>query len=347
MKKVAVLTAGGDCPGLNAVIRAIVHRFHDAGGEVVGLRLGYQGLAERAFLPLPLAAVSGFLTRGGTMLGTSAFDPTREPEGVERCRAALADEGIDAIIAIGGDHTMHISRKLVTEHGLPVVGVPKTIDNDIVGTDWTFGFDTAVHVATEAIDRLRTTAASHDRIIVLEVMGADAGWIAVHAGMAGGADAILIPELSLTVADIAAAIRKRHARGKRFSIVVVAEGALLRRDADDPGAQVLHEGGSGRYHFRRLGGIGEALALALEEELQVDTRAVVLGHVQRGGIPTSTDRILATRYGIAAAECALRGEFGGMVALRGGTYTTVPLADVHGIKTVDPETLRDLELLLV
>jgi ATP-dependent phosphofructokinase / diphosphate-dependent phosphofructokinase len=338
--RVGILTAGGDCPGLNAVIRAAARRLLAHGHEPVGLRRGYRGLAERDHLPLDQKSVSGILPLGGTILSTSNFNPFREHDGIERVHAAQREDPLDAVIAIGGEHTMMITRRLAEEVGLPVIGVPKTIDNDVVGTDYTFGFDTAVQVATDAIDRLHTTAQSHDRVMVLEVMGRNTGWIAVFAGLAGGADAILIPELELTVEEVAAAIARRHERGKDFSIIVVAEGAEL---AFASGERRLIRASDefDSYGYPRLGGIGTALAVEIESRTGYETRVTTLGHIQRGGTPTATDRMLATRYGVHAADLVMAGETGRMVALHGTEMTSVPLEEVEGIKTVD---LRYLEI---
>jgi 6-phosphofructokinase 1 len=332
--KVGVLTAGGDCPGLNAVIRAVTRCCIENGDQAVGLMRGYRGLAERDYLDLDMRAVSGILHLGGTILSTSSYEPYREDDGVARVKSAVEADGFDAIVAIGGEHTMQMTRRLWEEESLPVVGVPKTIDNDVVGTDYTFGFDTAVQVATDAIDRLHTTAQSHDRVMVVEVMGRNTGWIAVFSGIAGGADGIVIPELALTVEEIAAAIRRRHERGKDFSIVVVAEGAELAFESGEK-RQVRASDAVDQYGYPRLGGIGSALAEELEERTGYETRVTVLGHVQRGGTPTATDRVLATRYGIKAYEIAKAGEFGQMAALRGTEMASVPLSDVTGIKPVD------------
>jgi len=339
--RVGILTAGGDCPGLNAVIRAAARRLLAHGHEPVGLLRGYRGLAEADHMPLDQRAVSGILPLGGTILSTSNYNPFREPEGVEKVRAAQAgDARLDAVIAIGGEHTMMITRRLHEEIGVPVIGVPKTIDNDVVGTDYTFGFDTAVQVATDAIDRLHTTAQSHDRVMVLEVMGRNTGWIAVFAGIAGGADAILIPELELTVEDVAAAIARRHERGKDFSIVVVAEGAQLAFESGQH-RQIRASEDVDSYGYPRLGGVGAALATEIEERTGYETRVTTLGHVQRGGTPTATDRVLATNYGVHAADLVMAGETGRMTALHGTEMTSVPLSEVEGIKTVD---LRFLEI---
>ncbi|MBF6620422.1 MAG: 6-phosphofructokinase [Patulibacter sp.] len=332
--RIGILTAGGDCPGLNAVIRAAGRKLMKEGHEPIGLLRGYRGLAYRDHRPLDHPALSGLLPLGGTILSTSSYDPFRHDDGPDRVRAAMADGTLDAVIAIGGEHTMEISRTLHDRLDLPVVGVPKTIDNDIVGTDRTFGFDTAVHVATEAIDRLHSTAQSHDRVMVVEVMGRNAGWIAVTAGIAGGADGILVPETDITVEQIAATIRQRHERGKDFSIIVVSEGARLAF-ADGRSRRVKVNTETDEYGYERLGGIGAALAEELEAATGYETRTTVLGHIQRGGTPTATDRVLATRYGVAAAEAVIDGAFGTMVALRGTEIVRIPLAEVTGVKTVD------------
>lgn len=338
--RIGILTAGGDCPGLNAVIRGAGRRLLREGHEPIGLRRGYRGLAHADHMTLDHPALSGLLPMGGTILSTSSYDPFRHDDGPQRVRDAMARKDVDAVIAIGGEHTMEITRELHAQLDLPVVGVPKTIDNDIVGTDRTFGFDTAVHVATEAIDRLHSTAQSHDRVMVVEVMGRNAGWIAVMAGIAGGADGILVPEVDVTVEELAANIRRRHDRGKDFSIIVVSEGARLAF-ADGSSRKVRASDDTDEYGYERLGGIGAALAKELEEATGYETRVVVLGHIQRGDTPTASDRILATRYGVAAADAVLDGAFGTMVALDGSEITRIPLSDVVGVKPVD---LRLLEL---
>jgi len=332
--RVGILTAGGDCPGLNAVIRAASRRLLAHGHEPVGLRRGYRGLAERDHVLLDQKGVSGILPLGGTILSTSNYNPFREPEGLEKVRAAQATDPLDAVIAIGGEHTMMITRRLSEELGLPVIGVPKTIDNDVVGTDYTFGFDTAVQTVTSALDRLHTTAQSHDRVMVVEVMGRNTGWIAVFAGIAGGADGIVIPELELTVEEIAGAIQRRHERGKDFSIIVVAEGAELAFEGGER-RQIRASEDVDSYGYPRLGGIGVALAAEIEARTGYETRVTTLGHVQRGGTPTATDRVLATQYGIHAADLVMAGETGRMVALHGTKMTSIPLEEVDGIKTVD------------
>jgi ATP-dependent phosphofructokinase / diphosphate-dependent phosphofructokinase len=337
--RVGILTAGGDCPGLNAVIRAAARRLLAHGHEPVGLRRGYRGLAERDHLALDQKGVSGILPLGGTILSTSNYNPFREPDGLEKVRAAQREDPLDAVIAIGGEHTMMITRRLSEELSLPVIGVPKTIDNDVVGTDYTFGFDTAVQTVTSALDRLHTTAQSHDRVMVVEVMGRNTGWIAVFAGIAGGADGIVIPELELSVEEIAAAIQRRHERGKDFSIIVVAEGAQLTFESGER-RQVRASEDVDSYGYPRLGGIGNALALEIEARTGYETRVTTLGHVQRGGTPTATDRVLATSYGTHAADLVMAGETGRMVALHGTEMTSIPLEQVEGIKTVDLRYLQ-------
>ncbi len=331
--RIGVLTAGGDCPGLNAAIRAVARAAIENGDEAVGIRRGYRGLVEGEYLPLDMRAVAGILPLGGTILSTSSFEPIREGA-VERVQRAFAGQELGAVIAIGGEHTMEITHRLHADHGLPLIGLPKTIDNDVGGTDFTFGFDTAVQVVTDAIDRLHTTAQSHDRVMVVEVMGRNTGWIAAYAGLAGGADAIVIPELRTPVEELAAGILRRHDRGKDFSIVVVAEGAKLAfAGGEERLIQPIAE--TDEYGYPRLGGIGAALASELEDRTGYETRVTVLGHVQRGGTPTAVDRILATRFGVHAYEMAKAGEFGMMTALRGFELVAIPLEEATHVKRVD------------
>jgi 6-phosphofructokinase 1 len=337
--RIGILTAGGDCPGLNAVIRAAGRKLIREGHEPVGLMRGYRGLAYRDHKILDHSSLSGLLPLGGTILSTSSYDPFRHDDGIALVTSAMERGDIDAVIAIGGEHTMEITRNLHAELGLPVVGVPKTIDNDIVGTDRTFGFATAVHVVTEALDRLHSTAQSHDRVIVVEVMGRHAGHIAVHSAIAGGADGVLVPEVDTTVEEVARTIRARHDRGKNFSLIVVSEGARLAF-ADGRTQSVRVHQDTDEYGYERLGGIGNALAAELEKATGYETRVVVLGHVQRGGTPTASDRVLSTRYGVAAAEAVLAGDTGTMVALRGNDIVTIPLAEVVGVKGVDLDLLE-------
>jgi 6-phosphofructokinase 1 len=319
MDVVGVLTAGGDCPGLNAVVRGVVARATTRHGvEVVGVLDGWDGLMDGRVRPLERSAVRGILQRGGTILGTSRRDPYVHGDGYASVRGTLEANGVEALVVIGGDGTLRTAQRL-HEEGLPVVAVPKTIDNDIAGTDVTFGFDTAVQVATEAIDRLTTTAEAHNRIMLVEVMGRTKGWIAVHAGVAGGADAILIPEVPYDLEEVARIIRRRHRHGHRYSVVVVAEG--VEPPAGDLPVQL------DAFGFERLGGVAHAIAPRLEALTGFETRVTVLGHVQRGGTPTAFDRVLATRFGVAAADLAVEGRFGSMVALRGTEMVAVPLAD--------------------
>ncbi len=336
--RIGVLTAGGDCPGLNAVIRAVTRSAIERGDEAVGIMRGFKGLAERDYMDLDMRAVAGILPLGGTILRTSSFEPVREGA-VDLLQESIDADSLDAVIAIGGEHTMWMNRELYEEYGMPLVGVPKTIDNDIVGTDYTFGFDTAVHVVSEAIDRLHTTAQSHDRVMVIEVMGRNTGWIALHGGIAGGADGIVIPEVPTSPTEIADAITRRHKRGKDFSIIVVAEGARIKFAGSEM-HKVLASEETDEYGYERLGGVGPALAAELERLTGYETRTVTLGHIQRGGTPTARDRVLATRYGAKAYEMAKAHDFGRMAALRGDRILSVPLSEVEGVKTVDLELLE-------
>lgn len=332
MKRIGVLTGGGDCPGLNPVIRAVVRRADAAGLEVVGIRNGWKGLIEPDTVPLDLKSVSGILPKGGTMLGTSRTNPYKDPRSVSALKRSVAELRLDALIVIGGEDTLGAAVKLHRE-GLPVVGVPKTIDNDLAETDYTFGFDTAVNIAMESIDRLHTTAESHHRIMVVEVMGRHAGWIAVHAGIAGGADFILVPEIPIDLEEVCRAIEQRHKRGKTFSIIVVAEGAQWAA-----GATVNQDLKRDEFGHVRLGGIGQLLAERIEKKTGYETRVTVLGHVQRGGTPTAFDRVLGTRFGVQAVELALKGQFGKMVSLKGNAVVPVPLElSTKTLKTVDPK----------
>ena len=339
-KTIGMLTGGGDCPGLNAVIRAVTRRSLDAGAEVVGVMHGWRGLVEGQFRPLDDLSISGILPRGGTILKSSRTNPFKLVGGVDRVLQHL--QRFDGVVAIGGEDTLGVAARLYAEHGAPVVGVPKTIDNDLSATDATFGFDTAVSIVTEAIDRLHTTAESHDRVIVVEVMGRHAGWLAVHSGMAGGADVILIAEHPLSVERCAELIQRRHRRGKDFSIVVVAEGWPMTYEGGSQEANATTTEELDAFGHVRLGGIGERLARELEERTGFETRVTALGHVQRGGSPTAYDRVLATRYGLLAADLVLAERFGEMAALRGADVVAVPLQDaVAELRTV-PRELYDL-----
>ena len=320
-----VLTGGGDCPGLNAAIRAAARAFMAHEHDVVGIRNGWRGLAEDAMVPLTRRAVAGILPRGGTILGTSGYNPYREKSGVRALLATTRSLNIAGVVAIGGEGTLITAHRLHREEGYPVVGVPKTIDNDLAGTDVTIGFDTAVHICTEAIDRLHTTAESHNRVMVLEVMGRNTGWIATASGIAGGADVILVPEAPTAIEDVCDHVRRRHHAGRDFSIVVVAEGyALTRRsgEQDAPVVQALDE-----YGYERLGGIGRVVAGEIAQNTGFETRVTVLGHVQRGGTPTARDRLLATRLGLGAAELALTGAWGRMAAVHGNEIADVSLEE--------------------
>ncbi|AET66420.1 phosphofructokinase [Desulfosporosinus orientis DSM 765] len=340
MRKLAVLTGGGDCPGLNAVIRAIVKSAHGYGVEVLGIRDGFRGAVEEDFIPLSLKDVSGILPRGGTILGTTNRDnpfayPTK-PNGViqpldrsEDVLENLKNNQVDALLAIGGDGSLNIALKFANK-GLKVIGIPKTIDNDLMSTDQTFGFQTAVDTAQEALDRLHTTAESHHRVMILEVMGRYAGWIALYAGVAGGADVILIPEIPYNLNRVALSVQNRAKQGKKFSIIVAAEGAKPLG-----GEMVVERMMKGRIDPVKLGGIGAKIARDLEEHYGLETRVTVLGHLQRGGSPNAYDRVLSTRYGTAAVDAALEGEFGVMVALQGKEIVRVPLQEaVDHIKLV-------------
>ncbi|KUO41118.1 MAG: hypothetical protein AVW06_04730 [Hadesarchaea archaeon DG-33-1] len=330
--KVAILTGGGDAPGTNAVIRAVVRKGIDRYGfEIVGIRDGWRGLMDGEVVPLSLNSISGIIQRGGTILGTTRTNPFKREGDVQKILDNVKKLGIDALVVIGGDDTLGVAQKLY-EMGLPCVGVPKTIDNDLASTDYTFGFNTAVSIATEALDRLHTTAESHHRVMVVEVMGRHAGWIALEAGLAGGAEYILIPEKPFDIEEVCECIRKRQARGKKFSIIVAAEGAKPAG-----GERVVHSSEVDEFDHVRLGGVGYLLGKEIEKRMGIETRVVTLGHLQRGGSPTAFDRILATRFGIAAIDLVKDGKFGQMVALRGNGVVSVPLKDATGkLKTADP-----------
>jgi len=335
--RAGILTGGGDCPGLNAVIRAVARRLHAEGWDVTGVREGWRGLVEGKLEELGPQAVSGILPRGGTILGTSRTNPYQLDGGVDAVLNTFEANGFDALVAIGGEDTLGVAARLHEERGFPVVGVPKTIDNDLSGTDYTFGFDTAVSVCTEAIDRLHTTAESHNRVMVVEVMGRHTGWIAVMSGIAGGADVILIPEHPVSVEDACKEITRRHTRGKDFSIVVVSEGYELTYESGER-RQVTQEAATDAFGHVRLGGVGDALAREIQERTGYETRVTVLGHVQRGGSPTPRDRILATRYGLKAADLVLASSWGRMAALHGDEIVDVSLREATvELKTVPPK----------
>lgn len=334
--KVGVLTGGGDAPGLNAVIRAVVRKCLLNGHEMVGIREGWRGILENKFEPLSKGSVSGILHRGGTILATSRTNVYKEKDGEARVIENMKNAGIDALVAIGGEDTLGVASKLA-KAGVKIVGVPKTIDNDLSATDFTFGFDTAVNIATEAIDRLHTTAESHNRVIVVEVMGRHAGWIAVYSGMAGGADIILVPEQKYDLDEVCAILKKRHEGGKSFSIVVASEGAMERKKEAE---MVLQDQKLDSFGHVRLGGIGTYLAEEIEKRTGYETRSTVLGHIQRGGSPTAFDRVLGTRLGVFAAELVEEGKWGYMAALKGTDIVAVKLDEATGeLKTIDMKLL--------
>jgi ATP-dependent phosphofructokinase / diphosphate-dependent phosphofructokinase len=337
--RIGVLTGGGDCPGLNAVIRAVVRKgISTYSHEFVGFRDGWRGPLEGVSRPLGVADVRGILPRGGTILGSSRTNPFKIDGGVEKIKSNLADQGIDALIAIGGEDTLGVASKL-TDLGVSVVGVPKTIDNDLGATDYTFGFDTAVNIAMEAIDRLHTTAESHHRTLVVEVMGRHAGWIALHSGMAGGANVILLPERQFDIEQVAAYVEKRF-QTQYSPIIVVAEGATPLE-----GQMQLVSGELDAFGHVRLGGIGQWLAGEIEARTGKEARTVVLGHIQRGGTPTAFDRVLATRFGLQAIDAVHEGDFGKMMALRGTDITRVPLREATAeLKTVPVERYTEAEV---
>lgn len=338
--RIGMLTGGGDCPGLNAVIRAVVRKGEgEYGHSIVGFRHGWRGLMEGEVVDLGREEVRGILPRGGTILGSSRTNPYKSDDGVDQVRTTLAEEHIDALIAIGGEDTLGVAHKLAGD-GIRVVGVPKTIDNDLSATEMTFGFDTAVQVATDAIDRLHTTAESHDRVMVVEVMGRHAGWIALNSGLAGGANIILIPERQFDVGEVCERLQHRSRRGENASIVVVAEGAVPIE-----GTMALQSGAVDEFGHVRLGGIGNQLTEEIRERTGFDARATILGHVLRGGTPTAFDRILATRFGIEAIDAVHDGDGDVMVALQAGQINRVPLIDAVGVlKTVPPELFEVAEV---
>jgi 6-phosphofructokinase 1 len=334
-----VLTGGGDCPGLNAVLRAIVRkgeRYY--GDEIVGFLDAWDGVMERRTTPLTVETMRGLLPRGGTILGTRRGSPFEQDNGVDLVQATMSDMGLDGLIVVGGNGSLSVASRLHTERGLPILGVPKTIDNDIEGTEVTFGFNTAVQIATDAIDRLHTTAESHDRVMVVEVMGRHSGWIATYAGIAGGASVVLIPERPFDIEEVCDRIVRRHQRGRFASIVVVAEGALPKGGTIEVADREID-----RFGHIRLGGIGHLVAREIGERTGFETRPVLLGHVQRGGTPTAFDRVLSTRFGVAAVEAVHRHAWGRMVALRGDRIVDVPLVEVAGrTRPVDTALFEDV-----
>jgi ATP-dependent phosphofructokinase / diphosphate-dependent phosphofructokinase len=335
--RVGILTGGGDCPGLNAVIRAVVRKGEEVyGHQLVGFRHGWRGVLDSETVELTVGSTRGTLRRGGTILGTSRTNPMQHEGGLAAVQATLARERVDALVVIGGEDTLGVAAALGSE-GVASVGVPKTIDNDLSATDVTFGFQTAVQIATDAIDRLHTTAESHDRVMVAEVMGRHAGWLALSSGLAGGADVILIPEQPFDLDAVCERLRHRHTRGASYSIVVVAEGAQPTE-----GTMTIQDAGVDEFGHVRLGGIASALAPEIEDRTGYETRVTILGHVLRGGTPTAFDRILATRFGLAAIDAVHQQDFGTMVALRGTDIVRVPIADaVRTLKTVPPALLAD------
>ncbi|HEV3260110.1 MAG TPA: ATP-dependent 6-phosphofructokinase [Gemmataceae bacterium] len=319
--KVGILTGGGDCPGLNAVIRAVVRKIHNAGGTCLGLLEGWRGLVEARTRPLTVLETDGIIGRGGTMLGSSRTNPYRQPADVARAVDNFRRLGLTAVVAIGGDDTLGVAARLHAEQGLPMVGVPKTIDNDLSATDFTFGFDTAINIVTEAVDRLRTTAESHRRVMVIETMGRHAGWIACLSGIAVAADYVLVPEVPVDLEHLCDVLRRRRAEGKEYGLVVASEGAQL------PDSGLVTSGADlDEFGHVKLGGIGEILAGLIEERVGIETRHVTLGHLQRGGPPSAYDRVLATRFGIKAGELVVAGRFGQMAALKGNDIEAVPLS---------------------
>jgi 6-phosphofructokinase 1 len=337
--KIGVLTGGGDCPGLNAVIRAIVKKAERNGDQILGIKNGWAGLINGLVEPLTDYSVGGIHARGGTILGTSRTNPFKHEDSVQRSMANFRKYALDAIIAIGGEDTLGVAKKFF-DRGMAVVGCPKTIDNDLPGTDQTFGFDTAVNIAMEAIDRLHSTAESHHRIMVVEVMGRDSGWIATVAGIAGGADYIVVPEKPYDLDEIVATLKRRHSRGKGFSIVVVAEGAQPKG-----GTHVTQDASRDEFGHVRLGGVGTLIARDLEARTGIETRVTILGHVQRGGAPTAYDRVLATRYGLRAYDLIKAGKFGRMAAVAGVQIIDVPLPEADTSKRLlDMDLYRDAEV---
>ncbi len=339
---IGILTGGGDCPGLNAVIRATVRRANAEGISVLGIKRGWDGLRDGDTMPLSRYAVSGILPRGGTILGTSRTNPLEDPDGLDAIRDNFEKCDLRGLIVVGGNGTLAAAREMHTRYDWPIVGVPKTIDNDLRGTDYTFGFDTAVSIATDAIDRLHTTAESHDRVMILEVMGRHVGWIAAYAGIAGGADIILVPEHPFRLSQIVQLLEQRRKQKRSFSIIVVSEAARPHDDEDflsDDTKKML-------YNERNLGGIGRQLAREIERETEMETRVTVLGYVQRGGTPTARDRVLGTRYGLHAVEMVLNEQWGQMAAMRGSLMTTCSLDEAtSGIKELDPEIYRTAQML--
>lgn len=329
--KVGILTGGGDCPGLNAVIRAVVRKVSNAGGTCIGLVEGWRGLVEAKTRPLTVLETDGIIARGGTILGSSRTNPYKQVNDVARCLENFQALGLTALVAIGGDDTLGVASRLYSEKNLPMVGVPKTIDNDLSATDFTFGFDTAINIVMEAVDRLRTTAESHRRVMVIETMGRHAGWIACLSGIAVAADYILVPEVPVNLDHMCSVLKRRREEGKPYGLVVVSEGAQLPESG-----LVSNETDIDDFGHVRLGGIGEVVASLIEKRVHIETRHVTLGHLQRGGPPSAYDRVLATRFGIKAGELVVEGKFGQMAALKGNDIHAMPLLEaVSATKRLD------------
>jgi ATP-dependent phosphofructokinase / diphosphate-dependent phosphofructokinase len=345
LKRVGILTGGGDCPGLNAVIRAVVRKFLSIDHvEVMGILRGWRGLIDGLIRPLDINAVSGILPLGGTILRTSHVNPFSSPDGAARIMDMMKSQKLEGIIVIGGEDTLTVAARMYEEHRIPLVCIPKTIDNDLNGTEYSFGFDTTINIAMEAIDRIHTTAESHDRVMIVEVMGHNAGWIAMHSGLAGGADLILIPERPCTAQDVCDTIMRRHDRGKDFSIIVIAEGARISRSHDEEPRQYYQETNVDDFGNVRLGGVGAVLAKEIETRTGYQTRVTMLGHIQRGGTPTAFDRVLGTRFGVKACELLIEGKFGQMVALQSSKIIGVPLAEAMKTRKLVPDTLYDVAM---
>jgi len=331
VEQIGILTGGGDCPGLNPVIRAVVKRAFIEPWQVLGFRNGWRGIIDDEFIILDEKSVSGILPKGGTILGTSRTNPYKNAGDTEKLKSNFQKHNLKALIVVGGEDTLGVAHRL-SQEGLPIVGIPKTIDNDLSATDYTFGFDTAVNIAMECIDRLHTTAESHNRVMVAEIMGRHAGWIALEAGLAGGADVILIPEVPIDIDQVCKIIKSRHAKGKTFSIVAVAEGAKLKQ------AEEIVETKLDEFGHVRLGGIGQVIGALIEKKTGYETRVTVLGHIQRGGSPTAFDRVLGTRFGVRAVDLVKEKKFGRMVSLRGRQIIDVPLSEaVKELKLVDKD----------
>jgi len=338
MKTIGILTGGGDCPGLNPVIRAVVRRALLENWNILGFRNGWKGVVDDKFVTLDERAVTGILPKGGTILGTSRTNPYKNSGEVDKIKETFKKNKLEALVVVGGEDTLGVASKL-TKEGLNIIAVPKTIDNDLSNTDYTFGFDTAINIVTECIDRLHSTAESHHRVIVVEIMGRQAGWIALESGIAGGADMILIPEIPMSMDEICDSIKKRHKKGKTFSIVAVAEGAKIK-DLEEK--NVTKDQQADAFGHVTLGGIGELLSKQIEKITGFETRCTVLGHIQRGGTPSAFDRVLGTRFGVKAVELVKEKKFGSMVSLQGREIVAVPVADAVGTLKTVPREYYDL-----